>query len=87
MVDKWEAGTYHHVTWSATGDLNKSAVKYHGAKATKMNGSKNFRLQRAAIAYAKKVGLAMGEGTDIGLDLPTGYKRYTVKGGKLVRYE
>lgn len=86
MVDKWETiDGMHNVTWSSTGNLNAAVKNHSGSKATKTAGCKNFRLQRDAIACAKKVGLGLGNGTNIGLDLPTGYKRFTVVGGKIVK--
>jgi hypothetical protein len=86
MVDKWETfDGLHSVTWAVNGDLNKAAKNYRGNKATKNYGERRFRLQRDAIAQAKKAGIGLGEGAHIGLDLPTGYKEFVVSNGKLVK--
>jgi hypothetical protein len=86
MVDKWETSSdKHEVTWAVDGDLNKAAIHYSGTKATKKYGCRKFSTQRVAIAYAKKAGLGLGEGTKIGLDLPTGYKTFVVTGGKVIQ--
>lgn len=66
MVDKFEnIDGMHHVSWTDNGKLPHEGAKINPKEN---RGFKKFKGKKEAVAFAKKVGLSLGEGTEIDFD-------------------